>query len=70
MSVTPAIMQLEIEVTEQLARYLDALVDTGLFGESREEAAGILIADGVERRMQGPLAQALRDVLERRGPSS
>ena len=50
---------IKITTTAVLAKYLDALVDSGLYGKSRTEAAERLVAKGVEALIQeGTLLKA------------
>ena len=41
-------VEIKLSTTPQVAMYLSALVDTGLYGKNRSEAAERLIAKGIE----------------------
>ncbi|MCU7838890.1 MAG: hypothetical protein KZQ94_05875 [Candidatus Thiodiazotropha sp. (ex Troendleina suluensis)] len=41
-------IEVKVSTTPQIAKYLDALVETGLYGKNRSEAAERLIAKGLE----------------------
>jgi hypothetical protein len=58
-------MKLELEINPALAALLVALNRTGLFGARVEETAERLMADAIAHRMNGPLANELRDAMAR-----
>jgi hypothetical protein len=57
---------LELNPPSLMLAYLDVLVLTGLYGTDRAECAERLIAQSIEDKMHGPIAQELRTALERR----
>jgi Arc/MetJ-type ribon-helix-helix transcriptional regulator len=41
-------VEIKLSTTPQVAKYLDSLVETGLYGKNRSEAAERLVAKGIE----------------------
>ncbi len=41
-------VEVKLSTTPQVAKYLDSLIDTGLYGKNRSEAAERLVAKGIE----------------------
>lgn len=51
---------LRISTTPQVERYLDELIDTGLFGKTRAEVAERLISNGMKDLIREGIIKKLR----------